>query len=65
MNCPACGRPAHLVSPDYGRGAQFRCFGCPSARSGETTFVSDSPEARRASDAARATSQANAARWQR
>jgi hypothetical protein len=53
MNCPRCGAggtSVQMKSPDYGRGAEFACYRCDpyGAR-----FVSNSDEARRASDASR------------
>jgi hypothetical protein len=57
MRCPN-GHEMNLSSPDYGRGAEFKCYRCDvyGAR-----YVSSSPEARAESDASRAQSGANAA----
>jgi len=59
MKCPVCGGDAQLVSPDYGRGAEFRCYNGRAHRN-EYTFASDSAEARSESNSSRSLSRANA-----
>lgn len=57
MKCPQCGGDAVLSSPDYGNGAEYKCYnGRCLGRMGEFRFVDSSPEARAESDAARAAS---------
>jgi hypothetical protein len=61
MKCPKCGEKASLRSPDYGRGVEYSCYNYMCAgRSWDYRFMSDSPEAKRESDASRTSSRANA-----
>jgi hypothetical protein len=62
IKCPRCKESKHvaLISPDYGTGAGFACYGRYCQR---YVFSSDSPTAVAASAAAKAKSAANAAAY--
>ncbi len=59
MSCSRCGGPGFMKSPDYGRGAEYACY----CKGGDTRWVDNSPEGRRASEASKAQSRANARAW--
>jgi hypothetical protein len=62
-NCPRCGKPGAIWSPDYGRGAEMACYEHTRelGSSGPLRWVAVGPEARAASELSRAQSRANAA----